>query len=134
MAKLNKANFLEHLNPILLENKYVALSGSLNIIEPIHIQMVNIFLECSALKYIRLSENTLDGSSHKKFGKLNLPLLSGSMLDEVFIITMVYSQEKEYISFDEIDLETEEHNTEVIEKFCGILPKGWDLMLDYEPV
>jgi hypothetical protein len=134
MVKLNKANFHEHLNPILLENKYVALSGSLNNIKPLHVQMVNLFLACTAIKYIHLSENSLNGSSHKKFGKLNLPLLSGSSLHEVFMVTMVYSFEKEYISFDEIDLETEEDNAEVIEKFRGILPDGWDLMLDYEPV
>jgi hypothetical protein len=132
MLKLNKANFFAHLNPSLLQNKFVIASASLKIIDPLHVQMVNILLACEPINYVRINDYSIDASSHKKFGKNNLPLMSSSRHEAVFTISLVYSIQKQYIAFSDIDLPTANLHTHLLHQFKAILPQGWDLMVNYE--
>jgi hypothetical protein len=130
MLKLNKANFLQHLEPSLLKDKFVIASASLKKVEALHVQMINIILALEAIKYIRIDEYSIEASSHKKFGKNNLPQMSGTRFEEVFTIALVYSAEKKYITFNIVDLDSNKNSKYFIEKFRSIVPNGWDLLLD----
>ena len=128
MLKLNKANFIKHIPANLILGKHIIVSASLKEIDSMLIEILKAMLIYNELKYFRINDYCIEASSEKKDGRTNVPFMSSILDKEVFTVSLVYSIERKYISFSDIDLKVKRNNKSLLNEVEDLLQEGWEMI------